>query len=70
MARMQYKTKAEWAAAKAAELEADADQVLRDQRANYNTARDYARSCHATEHLLGEAAKFRRMAEQFRARGV
>ena len=67
---MKYQTKAEWAAAKAAELEADADQVLRDQRASFNTARDYARSCHATEHLLGEAAKFRRMAQRFAAQGL
>jgi hypothetical protein len=67
---MRYRTKAEWAEAKAAEMEACATETARDVRSEpYTSARRYARGMGARDHFLREAVRYRRLAERFAASG-
>ena len=66
---MRYPSKAAWAAAKAAELEAKASAIPQALRGDGYSARRYAQGMEAQARLWREAARFRRMAERFGACG-
>jgi hypothetical protein len=67
---MRYKTKAEWAAAKAAEFEREAAQAAREPFRGPYSGRRYGRHGRAGDGALAEAARFRRLAARYAAQGL
>jgi len=66
---MRYATKAEWAEAKAAELESKALAIPSECRGAGYSARRYAQGMDDRAQLWREAARYRRLAERYAAAG-
>lgn len=66
---MRYRTKAEWAEAKAAEMEKSAFDTIQSAKDKPYSPSRWARSYAARDNLLSEAMRYRRMAARFAASG-
>lgn len=66
---MNYKTKSEWARARATELEAAAREIMPAMRSRPYSDFRYAKAMNARDHCLLEAMRFRQMAQRFADKG-